>query len=223
MYAVGRFNEWKEQYVYEAFATEVPAKEIQRSIKELEEVGTDKDSCLILGEYSLVCAAVYTLKDLPRDELYEKLSKPVTRATRTFTRDERQKLIGLLRDFKLDEHEVTKRIPADVPPVFDASGLQLNDRYASLLEKIGIKFFWGRVGWPKGVRVKSAEMDQSTFEKRLTDADPKLAERLLPLVDFDYTKGNCEEAVFGHRRTALLLSTIPPESFAFEPRFSAFL
>ena len=111
MYAVGRYNKWEEQYVYEAFATELPAKQIQMAIEQLEAVGRDTDSCVIVGEFNLVCAAVYTLKDLHRDELYYRLLKDATRDTRTFTRDERNKLIGLLRDFKLEEHEVTKRIP----------------------------------------------------------------------------------------------------------------
>ena len=136
MYAVGRYNKLEEQYVYEAFATELPAKQIQMAHKQLEAVGTDTDSCEIYGEYSLVCAAVYTLKDLPRDELYQKFLKTASPATRTFTRDERKKLIGLLRDFKLEEHEVTKRIPQAVTPVFDASGKMLNDCYASLLKRL---------------------------------------------------------------------------------------
>ena len=108
---------------------------------------------MIVGEVLLACAAVYkyTQKELPKDELYYRLLKDVTRATRTFTRDERKILIGLLRNFTLDQHEVTKRIPPDVTPVFDASGQKLNDCYASLLEGLGVTFFWAglHVGWPK--------------------------------------------------------------------------
>ena len=203
MYAIGRYDKWQEQYVYEAFATELPAKQIQTAIGQLEAVETDTDSCVLSGTFTLVCAAVYTLKDLHRDELYYRLLKDASPATRTFTREERRKLIALLRNFKLEEHEVTKRIPPDVTPVFDASGKRLNECYTSLLERLGVTFFWAglHVGWPKSVRVESAEMDQSTFEQRLKEADPKLAERLLPLVDFDYSKGRSQKGMFGHIST----------------------
>ena len=203
MYAIGLYDNWQEQYVYEAFATELPAQEIQRAIKQLESVEKNTDSCVLSGAFTLVCAAVYTLKDLHGDKLYKKLLKDASPETRTFTREERRELIALLRNFKLEEHEVTKRIPPDVTPVFDASGKRLNDCYISLLEGLGVTFFWAglHVGWPKSVRVESAEMDQSIFEKRLEKADPKLAERLLPLVDFDYSKGRCQKGMFGHIST----------------------
>ena len=44
-------------------------------------------------------------------------------------------------------------------------------------------------------------MDQSTFEQRLKEADPKLAEHLLPLVEFDYSKGRCQKGMFRHIST----------------------
>ena len=43
MYAFGQNDKWQEQYVYEAFETELPAKQIRMAIEQLEAVGTDTD------------------------------------------------------------------------------------------------------------------------------------------------------------------------------------